>query len=52
MRMDWGPGSYGNRSLWDEGGVRNIEGSGENGLIGVANGSAEGWITNCTTNPL
>ena len=46
MWRDRGPGTYGNRSLRDEGGVGDIEGSRKNILIGVANGSAEGWIKN------
>jgi len=33
MRRDWRPGAQGNWGLWDEGGVRDIEGSGENVLI-------------------
>ena len=53
MWRGWRPGAYSNRSLWDEGGVRDIEGSGENVLIGVANGSAfEGRIENRATHLL
>ena len=52
MRKDWRPETYGNWSLWDEGGMRDIEGSRENVLVEVVNGSAKGWVENRATHLL
>ena len=42
MRKNWRSETHGNRGLWDEGGVRNVESSRENILIEAVDVSVEG----------
>lgn len=41
MRKSWRSETHGNRGLWDEGGVRNVESSRENILIEAVDVSVE-----------